>query len=432
VSAEPTAAYARGVPTSADFRAWCVAGGSDGAASLPEADRRGLRLVSLAAYASAAVSLGFALIGGIFGGPHEVLIVNVVSGVALALVPASRRFGTVVAPTAFFAIATITLWSLCVLLGEGVGLLYYYLVMAVGIPMIVGVRRIVVAAAVVVVCLASMIYLHFTVPEDTGLVPRWFATTGFVVNVIAAAALAVAIVGAGLFQIQRAESALEEELRRSEALLDNILPRPIADRLKQPQHAEVADAYDDASVLFADIAGFTEMSSHTSAVDVVRYLDRLYTTLDALVESYGLEKIKTTGDSYMVVSGVPERRPDHLADLARFAVALQDAAAGVLNADGGATPLRIGLADGPVVAGVVGSKKFFFDVWGDAVNVASRMESTGVVGRIQVTSSVHDRLASGFAFEERGVIAVKGKPDQRTWFLLGEEVDGASCPAQQR
>lgn len=407
------------MPTSADFRAWCAASAyAEGA--IPEADRRRLRLVSLAAYASAAVSFGFAVIGLVFGGPHQVMVVNVVSGAALALVPLLGRFGTLVAPTAFFAVATVTQWSLCVLLGEGVGLLYYYLVMAVGVPMIVGVRRIVAATAVVVVCLAAMIYLHFTVPEDTGLMPHWFATTGFVVNVVAAASLAVAIVGAGLFQIERADAALEEEFRRSEALLNNILPRSVTERLKEPGHAEVADSYDDASVLFADIAGFTEMSSRTAPADVVRYLDRLYTTLDALVERHGLEKIKTTGDSYMVVSGVPEPRADHLEELARFAVALQGAAAGVTNADGRATPLRIGLADGPVVAGIVGSKKFFFDVWGDAVNVASRMESTGVVGRIQVTSSVHDRLGRAFAFEERGLIAVKGKPDQRTWFLLGE------------
>ncbi|WP_231855413.1 adenylate/guanylate cyclase domain-containing protein [Tsukamurella pseudospumae] len=412
------------MPTSADFRAWCAAGGYD-ERPISERDRRGLRLVSIAAYAAAVVSFGFAVVGFAFGGPHEVSLVNLVSGAALAVAPTLRRFGPWAPPTSFFVVAVITLWSLCTLLGEGVGLLYYYLVMAVGIPMIVGVRRLFASAVVVVVCLGAVIYLHFTVPDDTGLVPHWFAATGFVVNVIVAACLAVAIVGSGLFQIERAETALAEELRRSDALLNNILPRSVAERLKQPDHAEVADSYDDASVLFADIAGFTEMSSHTAPADVVRYLDRLYTTLDALVERHGLEKVKTTGDSYMVVSGVPEPRPDHLQQLARFAIALQGAAAGVPNADGRATPLRIGLADGPVVAGIVGSKKFFFDVWGDAVNVASRMESTGVVGRIQVTASVHERLVGGFAFEERGVIAVKGKPDQTTWFLLGERASGA-------
>ena len=187
----------------------------------------------------------------------------------------------------------------------------------------------------------------------------------------------------------------------------------------------IADRYDDASILFADIAGFTEMSSHTSAPEVVRFLDRLYTELDALVETHGLEKIKTTGDSYMVVSGVPDPRPDHLQALARFALDMSEVCADLHDADGHAMPLRIGIADGPVVAGVVGSKKFFFDVWGDAVNLASRMESTGVPGRIQVTSQVRDELANDFDFEERGTVTVKGKDDQHTWFLLDRRTEPA-------
>ncbi|MET9326489.1 adenylate/guanylate cyclase domain-containing protein [Tsukamurella sp. NPDC003166] len=407
------------MPTSADFRAWCAASGyAEG--TISEADRRGLRLLSLAAYASAVVSLAFAVTGLGFGGPRGIVVINLVFAGAFVAVPALRRFGVLAVAAGFLVVAATTLWTMCSLLGQGVGLLFYYLVMATAVPMIVGVRRILLTVAVVVACVAAVIYLHFTVPDDTGVLPGWFATVAFVINASAAALLAVSIVGAGLVQIQRAEAALEEQYQRSEALLDNILPRSVAERLKQPGHPEIADAYADASVLFADIAGFTTMSSHTAPADVVRYLDRLYTALDALVELHGLEKIKTTGDSYMVVSGVPQPRGEHLTALARFALAMRATAAAVLDADGRATPLRVGLADGPVVAGVIGSKKFFFDVWGDAVNVASRMESTGVVGRIQVTESVHARLAETFAFEERGVIAVKGKPDQPTWFLLGE------------
>lgn len=390
-------------------------------ASLSEVDRRGQRLVALAAYASAAVSVGFGVIGLVFGGPVDVLLVNLASGGVFGLVPLLRRFGTSAPAVGFFLVATATLWSLCTLIGTDSGLLYYFLVMAAGVPMIVGIDRIAATVAVIVISLGAVVTLHFTVPDATGLAPAWLMTTGYVVNVTAAAVLAAGIVGSGLLQIQRTEAALAEEYRRSEVLLDNILPRGIADRLKRPDHAEIADAYDDASVLFADIAGFTEMSGHTSPAEVVRYLDRLYTALDALVERHGLEKIKTTGDSYMVVSGVPEPRADHLVALARFALDMQGAAAGVANSDGRPTPMRIGLADGPVVAGVVGSKKFFFDVWGDAVNVASRMESTGISGRIQVTSSVRGRLATRFDFEERGIIAVKGKPDQSTSFLVGEQ-----------
>ena len=151
----------------------------------------------------------------------------------------------------------------------------------------------------------------------------------------------------------------EEEYERSEALLDNILPRTVVERLKQPDRAEIADDYADASILFADIAGFTEMSSHTSAPEVVRFLDRLYTELDALVETHGLEKIKTTGDSYMVVSGAPDPRPDHLQALARFALDMSEVCADLHDADGHAMPLRIGIADGPVVAWCLWDRRSF-------------------------------------------------------------------------
>ena len=233
--------------------------------------------------------------------------------------------------------------------------------------MVVGIKRIWTSVGVLVICASAVIILHFAVVADTGTAPQWLLDAGYVVNAITAGMLAAGIVGYGLLEIQRAEAALEEEYERSEALLDNILPRTVVERLKQPDRAEIADDYADASILFADIAGFTEMSSHTSAPEVVRFLDRLYTELDALVETHGLEKIKTTGDSYMVVSGVPDPRPDHLQALARFALDMSEVCADLHDADGHAMPLRIGIADGPVVAGVVGSK-FFFDVWGDAVN----------------------------------------------------------------
>lgn len=250
---------------------------------------------------------------------------------------------------------------------------------------------------------------------------------GFVVNAAAAGGLAVYVMSLGMKQIQRAEVALEDQYQRSETLLDNILPRSISERLKDPAHDEIADTYDDASILFADIVGFTAMSSHHSPSTVVHFLNELYLALDTLTDRYGLEKIKTTGDSYMVVSGVPVSRPDHLEVLARYALEMQEVCRRIAGPDGAPAHLRVGLACGPVVAGVVGSTKFFFDVWGDAVNVASRMESTGVADRIQVTDSVRDRLADRFVFEERGVVSVKGKGDQRTWFLLSAR-DGGRAP----
>ena len=171
--------------------------------------------------------------------------------------------------------------------------------------------------------------------------------------------------------------------------------------------------------MFADIAGYTKWASDTTPTDLVRFLDTLYTDLDALVDKHGLEKVKTSGDSYMVVSGVPEPRPDHVQAIACLALDMADAVADLKDPQGRDVPLRIGLASGPVVAGVVGARKFFYDVWGDAVNVASRMESTDVEGRIQVPQSVYERLKDEYVLEERGLVEIKGKGPMHTWYLVG-------------
>jgi len=152
-------------------------------------------------------------------------------------------------------------------------------------------------------------------------------------------------------------------------------------------------------------------------------LNRLYSDFDALVDKHGLEKIKVSGDSYMVVSGVPQPRADHVEALASFALDMADAASRLRDSLGNPLPLRIGLASGPVVAGVVGSRRFFYDVWGDAVNVASRMESTDSVGRIQVPEDVYQRLRNDFVLQERGAVDVKGKGLMRTWYLVGRNSD---------
>jgi adenylate cyclase len=145
----------------------------------------------------------------------------------------------------------------------------------------------------------------------------------------------------------------------------------------------------------------------------------VFTEFDRLVETHGLEKIKTTGDSYLVVSGVPKQRFDHAEALARLALVMRDVATNLRDPHGRHVPIRIGMASGPVVAGVVGTKKFFYDVWGDAVNVASRMESSGEPGKIQVSSDMCERLKSAFVLESRGVIEIKGKGEMQTWFLIG-------------
>ena len=223
-----------------------------------------------------------------------------------------------------------------------------------------------------------------------------------------------------------AARAIEEANRENERLLLNILPPPIADRLRAGEKV-IADRFDDVTMLIADVVGFTQLSSGMSATEVVSLLNRLFTACDALVDRHGLEKVKTTGDAYMVVGGLPTETEDHVARVADLALDLA-AEVGAMQADMPyRVSVRMGMHSGPVVAGVVGVKKFIYDVWGNTVNTASRMESLGTPGRIQVTHAVYMRLRDRYRFEPRGMIDVKGLGPMPTYFLLGR-MDGLPAP----
>jgi class 3 adenylate cyclase len=186
----------------------------------------------------------------------------------------------------------------------------------------------------------------------------------------------------------------------------------------------IADRFDDVTLLFADIVEFTRLSSSMSPSELVGVLNEVFTVFDGLVDRYGLEKVKTIGDAYMIVGGLTERSNDHTARMAAMALELADAVEGIEAAARLGIRFRIGIHRGPVVAGVIGTRKFIYDVWGDTVNLASRMESLGVPGRVQVTRAVKERLADAFVFEARDPIDVKGKGPTRTWFLVGARVSG--------
>ena len=217
---------------------------------------------------------------------------------------------------------------------------------------------------------------------------------------------------------KRAEEALLAEQEKSERLLLNILPQAIAEELKQNPGA-IAYRFEEATILFADIVNFTMLSASIPPSQLVDLLNRIFSTFDQLAEYHGLEKIKTVGDAYMVVGGLPNPMEHHLEAIAEMALAMQQAIGQFTRDDGRPFCLRIGIAIGPVVAGVIGIKKFSYDLWGDAVNVASRMESQGVSERIQVTAAVYERLKYKYTFTRRGVINVKGKGDMTTYWLMG-------------
>ncbi len=386
-------------------------------------DRR-LRVLTIAGWIAAAVSSSFGAFQLVMGGTLWWLgAVNVACAVVFLVIPRLSGFGELVAPLTFVVFAYVSVGFICFTVGTGTGLQFYFLVAASLVVLVFGIERIAMASMIVAVGVVIAIALELTVPQDRGLGPSWTLTAGFISTVVSSAVMIVATIWYTLREIERAEAAMESEYDRSEQLLANILPETIAARLKDPSHTVIADKYDDASILFADIAGYTTRASDTAPAELVRFLDGLYTDLDALVDRHGLEKIKTSGDSYMVVSGVPIPRDDHLEALAALALDMADAVADLKDSEGRDVPLRIGMAAGPVVAGVVGAKKFFYDVWGDAVNVASRMETTDVEGRIQVPDNVYERLRKSFLLEERGYVDIKGKGLMHTWYLVGHRAD---------
>jgi class 3 adenylate cyclase len=208
------------------------------------------------------------------------------------------------------------------------------------------------------------------------------------------------------------ELLLEEAHERSENLLLNILPSSIAERLKAGETA-IADGFAETTILFADLVGFTAWAGVTSPAGVVAKLNGLFSAFDDLADELGLEKIKTIGDCYMVAAGLPTERPDHADAIAKMALGMREIVAEH------SLGIRIGINSGPVVAGVIGKRKFIYDLWGDAVNIAARMESHGQAGRIQISEATRNALGEGFALALRGTVQVKGKGDMQTWWLEG-------------
>lgn len=216
------------------------------------------------------------------------------------------------------------------------------------------------------------------------------------------------------------QAALNLEQKKTEGLLLNILPKVIADRLRK-EPVLIADRFDEATILFADLVNFTQLSTRKTATELVYLLNEMFSAFDSLTEKYGLEKIKTIGDAYMVAGGIPTLREDHAEAIAEMALDMLEAINKFSVERGEEFKIRIGINSGPVVAGVIGTKKFIYDLWGDAVNTASRMESHGIVGGIQVSGDTYELLQDKYIFEERGVVNVKGKGEMFTYLLTGRK-----------
>jgi adenylate cyclase len=267
-----------------------------------------------------------------------------------------------------------------------------------------------VATVVLVLALSEVVR-----PNGADL-PEAFVRTFDVLNIVVVSAVAMML----LVTFARGRDTAQA---RVETLLLNVLPADIAQRLQSDPNA-IADHFDDASILFADVVDFTPLSDRLDAREVVALLDRLFTSFDGLVDRHGVEKIKTIGDCYMAAAGVPRERPDHAHALARLALDMRECAKNCLpEGTEHDLRLRIGISSGPVVAGVIGRRRFLYDLWGDTVNMASRMESHGTPDAIQITRTTWELLRDDFVTEPIGLVDVKGKGAVETWRLVGPAQD---------
>ncbi|HAF10163.1 MAG TPA: guanylate cyclase [Chloroflexi bacterium] len=253
--------------------------------------------------------------------------------------------------------------------------------------------------------------------RGTNALPEWLRTTFFVLNIAAISTLAVTLLAVFNRQRDQAMHLLAAEQERSEGLLLNILPKQIADRLKAGER-RIADSHAHATVLFADLVGSTALALELTPDALIGVLNDVFSHIDDLAQRHGVEKIRTIGDNWMGVSGVPLSRADHALAAVRMALDLRDFIERYRTPERRSLAVRIGLNSGPLVAGVIGKHKFVYDIWSDTVNTASRMESQGMAGRVQVSETTYALVKDDFVCEERGAIDVRGRGPLTTYFVL--------------
>nr|WP_246780542.1 adenylate/guanylate cyclase domain-containing protein [Rhizobium sp. AQ_MP] len=349
-----------------------------------------------------------------------------------ALTPYFHRYGEISAGLYLCAIWLIFGISFCMFFGRDSGLQFYFLPGAAASLLVFGAERLLLSAFVTVVGLIAFLATEilFVAPLDFIKVDQVFLNTLYYLTVPFAFLLIFTTSFFAFKEAAQAEMALESEHEFSERLLQNILPKAVASRLRDHRTQLVADQIPSATILFADIVDFTPRAARWQPQQVIAFLGRVFMQFDALASAHGLEKIKTIGDAYMVAGGLPEPKPDHEASVALMALDLLACCRRISEQVGEAVEVRIGLDTGPVVAGVIGPNKLLYDVWGDTVNTAAHMESHGVAGRIQVADCLKQRLENRFEFELRGEIEVKGKGRMRTWFLTGVKPEAAAAPSE--
>ncbi|MCJ7788004.1 MAG: adenylate/guanylate cyclase domain-containing protein [Methyloceanibacter sp.] len=388
-----------------------------GTEGYPRPVRRRLTIVNVMAFLIAIFSAGYAAVFAYYGAEKyfSLIVVNLLLVAVALAAPLAHRINDIAAAVIIAIAEFIALFFFVWALGRDSGIQINYIIAASVAFAIYGLSHFRLVIAVIAAGLALHVAAWFLFPPERALIA---ADPGLLANLYVSSAVTTfciiaLIVGYAFTVADRARA-------EADALLGNILPEAIAERLKDNPGERIADNVTDASILFSDLVGFTELAQELGAARTVDLLDEIVTEFDRLAASHGVEKIKTIGDGYMAVCGVSREQPDHLSRLARMALRLPDLVELLSTKHGVNLKIRVGLAGGPVMAGVIGADKFSSDVWGETVNLASRLESHGLPGEIQVSEAVMRALEGRFVFEPRGPVKVKGIGQLETWLLKKE------------
>lgn len=392
-----------------------------GTAGYPRAVRRRLTIVNAMAFLIAVFSVIYASVFAYYDAHlyRHLIVVNLLLMVIALLVPLAHRINDIAAAVLLAAVEFTALFFFVRAFGHESGIQINYIIAAAVAFAIYGLSHFRLVAVVIVIGLMLHLAAWFLFPQERAL---FAAEPSLLANLYISSAVTTFCIIALI--VGYAFTVADQARAEADALLTNILPEAIAERLKERPGERVADSVAEASVLFSDLVGFTKLAQQLGAARTVDLLDQVVTEFDRLAAAHGVEKIKTIGDGYMAVAGVSRPLADHLPRLARMALLLPDVVERISVAHGVDLKIRVGIAGGPVMAGVIGADKFSYDVWGETVNLASRLESHGLPGKIQVSGAVREALGDSFVFEPRGPIEVKGIGRLETWFLKEERRPG--------
>jgi adenylate cyclase len=403
--------------------AWLAEAGTQG---YPPETKRRLMILNMIAYLIAITTLIYALQQVFINDAkyRPVVAINFALFFVMLAVPFMHRFNDIAGAMLIIVTEYVAQISFTAFLGNTSGLHIQLIVIAAAAFVVFGLQRLWLIIPTIGVGLAVHLAAWFWFPPEKALIA---ADKEFLDALYTQAAITTfGLIAASVFYAFRLAEAAKAE---TDALLRNILPDSIVERLKLKPADPIADSFPEASILFADISGFVALARRLGAAQTVALLNSIVSEFDALSERHGAEKIKTIGDAYMVAAGVPEHVPDHVSRLARLALDMQIVVRRLREENELDLNMRIGMASGPIMAGVIGRQKFSYDIWGDAVNLAARLENLSVPGRIHVCPRCRAELDREFVFESRGLIDIKGVGRQETWFLLARRDDAPNATA---